>query len=131
VFELGMLELACARADDEDLAALDEICDRADASLAAGSYDAALSTEFHTRLARCTHNQAIALFAESFQAPLLASLREAERVDPETGRAGAREHRALVDALRARDPEAARAIMAEHLARTARRVGAAGVAAGL
>jgi DNA-binding FadR family transcriptional regulator len=124
VFELAMLPLAVARADDDDIAALDAICDRAELSLDGDGYDVALSTEFHTRLAQCTHNAAIALFAESFQAPLHASLREAQRADPEVGRAGVLEHRALVDAIRDRDSERARTIMTEHLARTARRVAA-------
>jgi len=123
IFELSLLPLACERRDEEDLEALGAICDRGEASLAGGAYDVALSAEFHTRLARCTHNTAIALFAESFQGPLLASLREAQRVAPQMGEAGLREHRALVEAVRDRDAEAADAIMREHLGRTAKRVG--------
>jgi GntR family transcriptional repressor for pyruvate dehydrogenase complex len=122
ILELALLPLACERRDEADLEALEEICDRGEASLASGAYDVALSAAFHTRLARCTHNGAIALFAESFHEPLLQSLREAQRVAPEMGRAGLLEHRALVDAVRARDSETARTIMAEHLRRTARRV---------
>jgi GntR family transcriptional regulator, transcriptional repressor for pyruvate dehydrogenase complex len=122
IFELALLPLACERRTDEDLEDLDAICDRAEATLQAGAYDVALSAEFHTRLAGATHNNAIALFAESFQGPLLASLRHAQRVAPEMGKAGLLEHRAVVDAIRARDADAARAIMSEHLERTARRV---------
>jgi len=122
VFELGMLELACERRTDEDLAELDAICDRADAALAAGNYDTAISAEFHTRLARCAHNRAIALFAETFQGPLLRSLQQARKVDPQMGQLGALEHRALVDTLRAREPEAAKEILSTHLGRTAERV---------
>ncbi len=122
VFELGLLEMVCERADEQDLAELYAICDRADAALAAGAYDAALSAEFHTRLARCTKNDAIALLAESFQGPLFRSLVQARLRDPATGERGALEHRAIVDAIRARDAATARTIMAEHLGRTARRV---------
>jgi GntR family transcriptional regulator, transcriptional repressor for pyruvate dehydrogenase complex len=123
VFELSLLPLACERRDEDDLEALEAICDRGEESLAGGAYDVALSAEFHTRLARCTHNTAIALFAESFQGPLLASLRVAQRAAPQMGEAGLREHRALVAAVRDRDAEAAAAIMAAHLGRTAQRVG--------
>jgi GntR family transcriptional regulator, transcriptional repressor for pyruvate dehydrogenase complex len=122
VFELAMLDLAVERATEEDVAELEEICDRADASVATGSYDVALSADFHTRLARCTHNRAVALFAETFHGAVLASLAQAKRVDPAVGRTGAVEHRALVAAIRARDAEGARRIMVKHLGRTAQRV---------
>jgi GntR family transcriptional regulator, transcriptional repressor for pyruvate dehydrogenase complex len=125
VFEVAILPLACERADDEDVVALEEICGRAEAALGAAGYDPAISAEFHTRLARCTHNAAIALFAESLEAPLRLSLRRARLADPETGGVGLLEHRALVDAIREGDAEAARTIMAAHLGRTARRVGRA------
>jgi DNA-binding FadR family transcriptional regulator len=123
VLEIAMLDLACARATAEDLEQLGAICDVADAVVAAGGYDPELSAAFHARLAQCTHNRAIAMCAESFQHPLVASLRAAHSADAEHGRTGAREHRALVDALEARDAGAARAIMAAHLGRTAARVG--------
>ena len=122
VFELGILQLACEHATEEDLRELEEICDRADANVAASRYDPALSAEFHTRLARCTHNDVIALLAEALQGPLAGSLREARRVDPQAGQQGALEHRALVEALRAGDGAGARALMSEHLTRTAERV---------
>lgn len=123
IFELGILQLACERATEEDAQELEEICDRADAKLAANTYDPALSAEFHTRLARCTHNPVLELLAEAFQGPLAGSLREARRIDPQAGHRGALEHRALVDAIRARDEPAARTIMSAHLSRTAQRVG--------
>lgn len=124
VFELAMLELACERATEEDLAELDEICDRADLSLASGSYDVAISAEFHARLARCTHNAPLTLFADTLHGAVVASLQQAKQIDATVGRAGVVEHRALVDTMRLRDVAAARAIMAEHLGRTAARVGA-------
>ncbi len=122
VFEVGTLGLVCERAQESDLEALEEICGRADAALAAGRYDPALSTEFHTRLAASAHNKAISLFAESFKGLLRISLQHAQRVDSEVGRIGALEHRALVSAVRERDAGAAQAIMTEHLGRTARRL---------
>ena len=122
VFELGILQLACERATEEDLGELEAICGRADANLAAGIYDPSLSAEFHTRLARCTHNDVLGLLAETFQEPLAGSLREARRIDPQAGQRGALEHRALIDALRAGDEAGARALMSEHLTRTAQRV---------
>ena len=120
IFELGLLELACERATEEDVAALHEICDRADA---APAYDPRLSADFHVQLARCTHNVALALFAEALRMPLASSLRAAREADPDAGRVGAVEHRAIAAAVGGRDAAAAQRIMAEHLGRTALRVG--------
>lgn len=122
VFELGLLELACARATEEDIAALNEICDRADAALAGGTYEPSLSAAFHARLARATQNDALAMLAESFQAPLALSLRRAREADPAAGRRGALEHRAIVRAVAEGDTALAREIMTAHLGRTAARV---------
>jgi DNA-binding FadR family transcriptional regulator len=116
IFELGILDLACERAEAGDIAALQEICDRAETS----PYDPALSAEFHTQLARCTHNDALALLAESL--PLASTLRRAREVDPAFGAEGVREHRAIAEAVAGRDAETARRIMTEHLARTAARL---------
>ena len=123
VFELAMLPLACERADTHDIAALESICDRAESAYADGEYDVALAAEFHTRLAMCTHNGGISLFAESFHDALRRSLRDAKKADPTMGATGLLEHRALVDAIKNRDPGAARTIMATHIGRTADRVG--------
>jgi GntR family transcriptional regulator, transcriptional repressor for pyruvate dehydrogenase complex len=116
IFELGILDLACERATDEDVAALHEICDRADAA----PYDPSLSAEFHTQLARCTHNEAIALLAESL--PLVSTLQRAREADPVAGVQGVLEHRAISVAVGAGDAATARRIMTEHLARTAARL---------
>jgi GntR family transcriptional regulator, transcriptional repressor for pyruvate dehydrogenase complex len=129
LFELALLPLVCQRATEDDLAALEEICDRSDAAFASGTHDVALSTEFHTVLARATHNNAVSLIADSLRVPLLMSLRQAQRAAPDMGQAGVLEHRAIVDAVRKRDAEKARQIMAAHLARTAERVAADGAAA--
>jgi GntR family transcriptional repressor for pyruvate dehydrogenase complex len=126
VFELAILPLVCERATEDDVAALEDVCERSEASFAGGDYDVALSTEFHTLLARATHNSAVSMIAESLRGPLLMSLRLAQRAAPEMGGAGVREHRAIVDAIRERNAEKAQQIMAAHLARTAERVAADG-----
>jgi DNA-binding FadR family transcriptional regulator len=113
-----MLPLAVERATADDLAELAAICDASEAE----GYNVGRSAEFHTRLARCTHNDALALFAESFHQPLLRSLQIAKRVAPEMGGAGTKEHRELIEAMRDRDVARAVTIMSAHLGRTAERV---------
>lgn len=126
VFEIGTVPLICERTDEQDLEELQEICERSQAALRAGTYDMSLSAEFHTRLAACTHNAAIQLIIDSFQGPLLMSLQRAKEAAPDMGKRGVPEHLALVDAIRARDVERAQEIMTEHLGRTAVRVGSEG-----
>ncbi len=125
VFELGLVALACERATEEDIAALYEICDRSSAALESEDYPLTLSAEWHSRFARCTHNRAIALLAESLHDPMIRSLQEARSTAPSHGRRGVEEHRALVDAVAEHDVERATELMRVHLTRTASRVSGA------
>ncbi|NEK85949.1 FadR family transcriptional regulator [Blastococcus saxobsidens] len=122
VFELGIVALVCERATDDDIAALREICDRSSAALENDDYPLELSAEWHTRFAVATHNRAVAMLVESLHDPLVHSLEQAREVAPLHGRQGVEEHRALVEAIAARDVGAATDLMRTHLLRTAERV---------
>ena len=122
IFELGIIPLVCERATEEDIADLLEICKRADDALANGSYPMSLSAEFHTRVARASHNAAIAMLADSFHGPTLRSLQHVQEGHPEWGIRGSREHRQFVAAIKKRDVEKATAVMKTHIGRTARHV---------
>jgi GntR family transcriptional repressor for pyruvate dehydrogenase complex len=123
VFELGIVTMVCERADEQDIADLLEMCDRADALLEKeNSYPVAMSAEFHIRVAQATHNPALEMFAQSFHEPLLMSLRRAQQEDPTMGVLGTAEHRKFVEAVSGRDVAGAQAVMSEHLARTAERL---------
>ena len=122
VFELSLIPLVCERADDQDVTDLLAICDRAEAALRDGTFEVGLSAEFHVRMARATHNQAVELMTDALQAPLLASLQRARAIAPHMGDKGVLEHRQIAEALAVRDVERATAVMSEHLERTARRL---------
>lgn len=126
VFELALIPLVCKYAEAHDLADLEQLCDRAEASLAAGSWDPGHSAAFHIRLARASHNEVIAVMAEVMHAPMVASLRRAQAHAPEMGRIGVREHRKLITAVRDVDVDRATMVMTRHLDRTARRLRSAG-----
>ncbi len=126
VFELGIVPLVCERATEDDVAALYEICDRSSAALQGDEYPLELSAEWHTRYAQAAHNRAVAMLVESLHGPLLMSLERARAAAPLHGRRGVEEHRALVDAVAARDAVRATELMSEHLSRTAERVAAVG-----
>ncbi len=123
ILEIGMVPVVCARATEEDLAALDHICHRSREAIRLGTYSMDLSAEFHARVAASTHNPAIGMLVESFRGPILMSLESAKATAPEMGVLGTEEHERFTEAVRRRDSEAASKIMREHLERTAHRVG--------
>lgn len=123
VFELAIVPLVCRRADEQDLADLEEICDRAENTLKSGAgYSVSLSAEFHVRVAGATHNPALELLSRTFHGPMLRSLMRAQEEDSQVGVKGCQEHREFVEAVRMRDVAAATAVMTAHLARTAERL---------
>ena len=122
ILEVGIVPLVCERATEEDLVALDAICDEGRAAVHAGNYPMELSARFHVTFARAAHNAAIELLVESLRGPLVQSLELARQAAPTMGVTGVREHVALVRAVRERDPDRAQAILARHLSRTARRL---------
>jgi DNA-binding FadR family transcriptional regulator len=123
ILEAGIVPLVCERATEEDLSDLDEICQRSEKALHDGGYTMDMSLEFHMRVAEATHNPAVSMLVQSFRRPILLSLREAKNVAPEMGHLGTREHGRFTEAIHRRDQEAASRIMAEHLRRTAHRLG--------
>jgi DNA-binding FadR family transcriptional regulator len=122
VLELGIVPMVCARATDEDIAALFEFCDVADATMACGDYTMEMSAEFHVRVARVAHNSAIEMLLRPFHGPMLRSLRQARNAAPTMGAHGVVEHRRFVEAVRDRDLDRATDVMRAHLERTASRV---------
>ena len=116
VVELGTVTLACARATDEDLAALNELAERSDAALAGKTYTRELSWDFHALVAKAAHNVAIEGLTSSFRSSL--------SMHPIRTREGAKayaltveEHATILDAIVVRDGSTARREMAKHLLR--------------
>lgn len=122
VIELGTLPLVVERATEDDVRDLLALAAEGKEALESGTYTMAMSAAFHVRLARCTHNPAIETLVQSFHGPLLMSLREAKVAAPLMGPRGNAEHRALAEAISARDLVRAEELMRRHLNRTARRV---------
>jgi DNA-binding FadR family transcriptional regulator len=116
IVELGTVTLACARASDEDLAALRTLNEHGKEALGARTYTREISWEFHSLLAAAAHNAAVEGLTQSFRSTL--------SMHPVRAREGAKahaatveEHARILDALEARDAAAARREMAQHLLR--------------
>ena len=109
-------ELACARATDADIeeiaGILRHISDSFDTTDPLDMFEIDMS--FHTAIARASHNRALADTHRSFlqrlwRARYLSAIQRRNRERVIT------QHGAIVDALRARQPDAARAAIGRHL----------------
>jgi DNA-binding FadR family transcriptional regulator len=116
LMELAFLPLVVERATEDDIAALRAMCDAHEQARVDGTYGVEMSLDFHRRLAGCTHNGASVLLLDALRDSILQSLADAHHV----GTSGVDEHRQVVDAIAARDLDAAVDVMRHHLGRTAR-----------
>lgn len=120
LFEGETAALAALSITDDDLARLEGLIAAMDRENAAGVGGERADREFHLLIARATANSAIVGVVESlwdvrYSSPLCAAMLARARAAGDLPRID--EHQGILQALRARDPAAARAAMRDHLAR--------------
>ena len=114
VVEPAMAALAAARIDEATVERLDACVDRARAAIGDAEAFMATDLELHDTIREAAGNAILGRFMESIRALGLASRRRTgsrRAVQEQT----VKDHRAIVAALRAHDPEAASAAMLDHL----------------
>jgi DNA-binding FadR family transcriptional regulator len=116
IVELGTVTIACARATDEELQLLRELCLEGREKLAAGKYTRENSWQFHALLAQFAHNAAVDGLTQTFRSTLSLHPIRAQEGRKAHGRS-VEEHLRIADALERRDSPAARREMAHHLMR--------------
>ena len=122
--EPAIAEIAAARIDDAQLAALDACLQAAEAAIGDPRAFAAADLQLHQAIVAAAANPLLSQFMESITTLGIASRRASGHI-PHMSERSIEEHREIVAALRAREPEAARRAMADHLARVQRDVRAA------
>jgi GntR family transcriptional repressor for pyruvate dehydrogenase complex len=122
ILDVEAVALAAERATDEDLAALaarlsrmEAIAQRAAVNPAAEDLYRRAEVAFHGALVAAAHNGALAAMLAPLLRAVAAVRRPAERPDPPFERSVSA-HRAILEAIAARDGDRARAAMREHLA---------------
>lgn len=113
VLESGTVRLAAERATDEDLARLQEAVDRGRAALGNAEASIQASLDFHMAVAEAAHNETLLLVSRLLRAFYYESTRLSRR-DPESYQVLLRDHEAILQAVRARDPERAADLMIDH-----------------
>lgn len=116
VFEITMARLAVARATDEDIAALVARHEEHRASLTDHTKFLQCDMRFHREIARITGNSIFPSLSEALMGWLAEFYRDLVRI-PGAEQLTLQEHAAILDAIRARDADAAELAVRDHLTR--------------
>jgi GntR family transcriptional regulator, transcriptional repressor for pyruvate dehydrogenase complex len=117
VLEPEIAALAAARIDDDALDALAALIERLKALVETQDPWVEADLEFHLAIARASGNRIMQFLMEALAGTIRENIRLLQRQrDLRDARATLRRHLAIYEALRARDPAAARAAMQKHFA---------------
>ena len=116
VFEITMARLAVDRATDDDIEALTARLEEHRASLADKTRFLQCDMRFHREIARITGNSIFPSISEALMGWLAEFYRDLVRI-PGAEQLTLQEHAVIVNAIRARDADAAEAAMRDHLTR--------------
>ncbi len=114
ILEEGIVHLAARRATRDDLEALGEFLAARDAELAAGRHDVAADLAFHTQLAEATGNPVL-VSALRHLGEMWERSREKTGRRPTSPRKALTFHQEILQAVRRRQPAAARRALRRHL----------------
>jgi GntR family transcriptional repressor for pyruvate dehydrogenase complex len=118
--EHSLAGLAARRRTDDELATLRGLVERMDSAETVDEF-IDLDVEFHSSVARCSHNSALSGMLTNITSLLRVWMGRALRLPGETASAND-EHRAILDAIIAKDPRAAQSAMRKHLRNAERRL---------
>lgn len=113
--ELKTVELAAARASDEQLAEIVAICDEMETLLSDPEEASRLDVGFHRKIAEATGNALFLVLIDSL-GDVLFTIRRRTLDNPGRGAVALEAHRAIASALQRRDADGAVQAMRAHLA---------------
>ena len=115
IIEVGLVGLAAKSITGEQLTRLEECLKRSTASVEQPETFLQTDLELHRIIIEAARNRTLALFMSSINQINIAS-RQRTNALPQVRRRTLRDHKAIVTALKAHDPEAAATAMRNHLA---------------
>jgi GntR family transcriptional repressor for pyruvate dehydrogenase complex len=118
--EHSLAGLAARRRTDDELAELRRLVERMDTAASVDEF-IDLDVEFHSSVARCSHNSALSGMLTNITSLLRVWMGRALRLPDQLERANA-EHRAILDAIAAQDSRGAQSAMRKHLTNAERRL---------
>lgn len=129
MIEPQTVRLAAIRGSDEDFDAIDRLLDAHEAALARGGSVTEHAARFHVMLAEASKNRVALSFMTSILDVLMQRGRRLEGI-PDFQAREIVQHRAILDMVRARDPERAAEMMLEHIVESATTYDRAGATGG-
>ncbi len=121
ILEVGASELAARTITDEEIGELEICLDKAADSIGDPEVFLEIDLDLHRRIVEATRNKILALFMRSIsQLSIYSRRRTGEHIDMR--RQTIDDHRAIVQALKSRDPAAARHAMLDHLSHVEERM---------
>jgi GntR family transcriptional repressor for pyruvate dehydrogenase complex len=112
--ELQIARLAAQRCTDQDVREIEAVLTKHEELMAAGKSPSRFSAQFHRELASAAHNEVLASFISSLLSRLIERGTQLESI-PGYSAWELGEHRGILEAVKARDPELSVTRMREHL----------------
>ena len=114
IVEVGIIEMAAGLVTEADVNELEACLARSEETSADADAFLQADIELHTLIAKIANNPILLIFMESIQQLGLASRRWTSRLEGVVDQSLS-DHRMIIDALKAQDPQAARRAMRSHL----------------
>jgi GntR family transcriptional regulator, transcriptional repressor for pyruvate dehydrogenase complex len=114
LLEPSLAALAASRATPEEIQEMERLLEEQAKEIVAGRTGLALDAQFHAAIGAASHNRAITRIAHAI-IDLLAQSREDSLNTPGRPTRSHEDHRRVLAAIAARDPEGARRAMLEHI----------------
>ena len=112
VLEPWMAREAALNAGDDDIAEIERLCDEVENQILAGEEHMDRDVEFHTAIAKSTKNTVIPVLIPVIIKSVTLFIEMSRNT---LGRETIETHRAVTEAIKRRDPEAAAAAMRQHI----------------
>lgn len=117
VLEASATRYAALRATTAEIAELERLCDRYEREKNDAKW-VQLGHDFHSVLIKSARNTRLQTMLDSLNAQIVMSRRTVAQADPVRRQAAVRDHRAIFEAVKARDEVRAQALAAEHVRRS-------------
>ncbi len=129
MIEPANVRLAAIRGAEDEFDRIEQVLSAHAAAIAAGRPVSELAAHFHVQLAQASHNSVAANFMASILEMLMQRGRRFDHI-PDYQQRELDEHRAILETVRARDPDRAAEMMLRHIVESATTYDTAGLAKG-